>query len=336
MPRKPLTVAALVLGLALSACGKLEWLRNLPFHSPPREEFWAFTAPWDPRSTESAVANRDKLDMLVTGWVVIDSLRYIPVLDFGDTLARARPYGPAYAMLVTTYQGSRFHPETVRALASDSALLAEMTSRLARVALSYGYRTVVLSFEGMSGQDLPALLIVVRAIRDATRRLGIPSTGITVPVGDTAAYPGRLLLSAADYLVAMVYDQHWPSSRPGPIAAPDWAARMLAVRVAEVGGNRVVAAFPFYGYRWSKGAEAEMVGFEDAQTLAQREGTVLRREPSSQTLRLVSPQGWEVWVADAVLAQALIREARKVGVSRFAFWRLGLEDATVWRSVVRR
>jgi peptidoglycan-N-acetylglucosamine deacetylase len=330
MRSRRIALATALFIVALTDCSRIRWLMHLPLPQGPREEYWGFVAPWDPRSLASASTHRQQLTTIVSGWVHIDTATYIPAPPFGDTIAQRGADRPRYAMLVTTYQGSRFHPETIRALASDSALLQTAAQWLARYAAVNGYRALVLDFEGMTPADLEGLLRVVRAIRGAARVRGIQSTGITVPATDTAGYPGRLLLSAADYLIVMLYDQHWVTSPPGPIAAPEWAARSLGVRVAEVGANRIVAAFPLYGYKWNRTAPTEVIGFDEAHALALREGTELRREPSSQTLRLVSQRGWELWVADSGLLQVLMREARRIGVWRFAFWRLGLEDRDMW------
>jgi spore germination protein YaaH len=56
----------------------------------------------------------------------------------------------------------------------------------------------------------------------------------------------------------------------------------------------------------------------------------LARDHASATLHALSPEGWEIWVSDRVLIETLIRDARQVGVTSFALWRLGLEDPAVW------
>jgi len=63
--------------------------------------------------------------------------------------------------------------------------------------------------------------------------------------------------------------------------------------------------------------------------------TPLSRDHASGTLHAISPEGWEVWVTDRALLASLVREARQLGVTTFALWRLGLEDATVWDLIGR-
>ena len=65
--------------------------------------------------------------------------------------------------------------------------------------------------------------------------------------------------------------------------------------------------------------------------IAQREGIVMTRDPASKTLRGTSANGSSaIWVTDAALLEELIAGAERLGVRRFAFWRLGQEDPAVW------
>jgi len=176
---------------------------------------------------------------------------------------------------------------------------------------------------------------VTRAVADSTRAHGVSTIVVAVPAGDTAAYPAALLLQPADLIMAVLYDQHWSGSPPGPIAAPDWVMRNLGTRVAEVGAARIVAAFPVYGYRWRRAAETEVISYEDARRLTNMTNTPLTRDHASATLHALSPEGWEIWVTDKVLLAGLVRDARQLGVTTFALWRLGLEDPGVWDLIGR-
>jgi spore germination protein YaaH len=192
------------------------------------------------------------------------------------------------------------------------------------------YRGVVMDFEGMTPRDLDQLLAFTRAVADSVRAHGVATVVIAVPAGDTAAYPAALLLQSADLIMPVLYDQHWRASPPGPIAAPEWVMRNLGTRVAEVGAARIVAAFPLYGYRWRKSAETEVISFDDARRLTTVTNIPLVRDHASATLHATSPEGWELWVSDRVLLETLVREAKELGVRKFALWRLGLEDQAVW------
>jgi spore germination protein YaaH len=297
--------------------------------------YWGFTGPWDRNSNASVEVHGSSLDRVITGWIALDTTSFRPVQLYPDSIGR-QPLVASRAMaLITTYLGSRFHPEIIRGL-GDNAQVSAMTAGLIAALVDSGaYRGVVIDFEGMTSRDLDQLLTVTKAVSDSVRAHGVATVVIAVPAADTAAYPAGLLLQSADFIMPMLYDQHWATSPPGPIAAPDWVNRSLGTRVAEVGAARIVAAFPLYGYRWRRSAPAEVISYDDAHRLTSMTNTPLTRDHASATLHALSPEGWEIWVSDRVLLETLVREARELGVTTFALWRLGLEDPAVWDIIGR-
>jgi peptidoglycan-N-acetylglucosamine deacetylase len=321
--RRHLTAALLI----LAGCA------HLPSQPRGRPSFWGFTGPWDSRSAASVIAHAPSLDRVITGWIALDTTSFRPVVAYPDTIGNRAALAGRTMALITTYLGSRFHPEIVRGLGEDAQVSASTAGAIATLVDSGGYHGVVIDFEGMTARDLDQLLMVTKAVADSVRAHGITTVVIAVPAGDTAAYPAALLLQSADYIMPVLYDQHWATSPPGPIAAPEWVTRNLGVRVAEVGAARIIAGFPMYGYRWRRSAETEVISYDDARRLTTTTNTALIRDNASETLHALSPEGWEIWVSDRVLLQTLIRDARQLGVTSFALWRLGLEDPAVWSYV---
>jgi spore germination protein YaaH len=304
--------------------------------SPPAgdAEFWGFAAPWDARSEASATAHDSQLDVIVSGFITLDSATFQPRALYTDPLMTSNPGNRRRMALLTTYHGTRFHPETIRALASDATVLGQTAGRAAALLGNAGYRGLILDFEGLTPDDLDALLRVSAAFADSARTHGISPTGMAIPATDTAAYPGRPLLGSVDFLVVMLYDQHWATSPAGPIASPDWAARALGMRAADIGSSRIVAALPTYGYEWRPDSATAVVSFAQAQQLAANAHVPLVRDPASGTLHAES-DGWSVWVSDADLLNTLVGDARRAGITKIALWRLGLEDPAIWSEVVR-
>lgn len=302
--------------------------------APQRPEVWGFTGPWDPRSDSSVRAHGDRLHAVVSGWIALDSLTGQPILPplFADSV-RAAGGSPSRLALVTSWHGDRFHAASIRALGRDPRALGRAAGALARFAAANGYDGLVFDFETLERHDLEAQLRVLGAMGDSARARGLRVVAAAVPATDTAAYPAEPLLSVADLLVVMLYDQHWPGSQPGPISGPAWVRRSLALRLAEAGPerDRLIAGLPLYGYRWPPGGPGEPVSFEEAQSHALRAGAPLSRDPESGTLRSVGPDGAEIWVTDAELLRVLMHDVRSAGVHRFALWRLGQEDPAIWR-----
>lgn len=291
-------------------------------------ELWAFTAPWDSLSDASLAANSARLDVAVTGWIALDSISQQPTILYGDSVVRASR--PRHLALVTSWFRDRFHPASVIALGKDPARLAAIAGSTARLASQRGYRGLVLDFEEHTAADLPLLLAVARAFTDSAHARGLAQVSMAIPATDTAAYPAKALLASVDALVVMLYDQHWAGSEPGPVADPAWARTWLAVRAREVDAARLVAALPTYGYAWGKGKPAATVGYDAARTMTAAAGQRLTRDDASGWLHGRGPLGSEVWVSDGVVVGRLARDARAMGVTRIALWRLGLEDPATW------
>jgi len=322
--------------LALSAAALLAaGCLQIPPAPTGAVDYWGFTGPWDKRSDASIAEHGAALDRIISGWIALDTISFLPVQLYSDTL-RQDPITSSRTMaLITSYNGSRFHPEIIRGLGASAQAAGITAGAIAALIDSGGYRGVVIDFEGMTPRDLDPLMTLTRVVADSVRAHGVTTVVIAVPAGDTAAYPSALLLQSADLIMAMLYDQHWSASAPGPISSPDWVARNLGTRAAEVGAARIVAAFPLYGYRWRRAAETEVISFDDARRLTTMTNIPLVRDHASATLHATSPEGWELWVSDRVLLDTLVREARQLGVNTFALWRLGLEDPDVWTLIDR-
>jgi len=316
--RRALAAAA---PIALAACA------SIPFLGGRARETWGFTAPWDPRSAASLAAHDAALDVAVTGWLALDSATGVPSALYADSAASRA--GARFAIL-TSFAGDHFRPEVIRSLGSDDAARGRAAGTAAALLARGGYRGVVLDFEGHVAADLPALLRVINAVADSAHAHGIGTVAVAVPAGDTSGYPARAFLEHADLVVVMLYDEHWSSSGPGPIASPNWVRERLQTRVGEVGPSRLVAALPVYGYRWPVAGAADVIGYRDAEQLAGTAGVQLAREPSTLELHAARTNEWELWIGDAESLRGLRAEVERSGVRRVALWRLGLEDPQVW------
>ena len=299
----------------------------------PRPRVWVFTAPWDAAS-DSAVAQRvTGRATLVSGWVALDTLRGPPRMLYVDRLAADSTRRTDRFLLVTSFLGDRFHPETVRRMAEDAALRATAEGTVQRIVRDHGYRGVVLDLEALVPADTLALVTVVRGLTAAARNGGAREIAIAVPALDTVAYAPRVLLPYVDRLVVMLYDQHWAGGEPGPVADRRWAREALSRWVALAGADRVVAAFPTYGYHWKPGAPTAVVGFRDVDRISRVAGVAAVRDSVSGSLTLPLGADGTIWLSDGPLLAQYVQDARALGVRTVALWRLGLEDPKVWTTL---
>ena len=299
----------------------------------PHPELWGFAAPWDPRSAATLAQHASALRVVVSGWLRLDTISALPVSAYRDT--GSVPYGTRRYLLVTTYARDRFHPEIIRRLAADARLRTRSAAAIALWAYRHRYRGIVLDFESLTPADTTALSAVLASIVAAAHRRHVRPVTVAVPPADTLTFAPRRL-AAADLLLPMLYDEHWSTGAPGPIASPSWVRQLLAPWVATAGASRLVVGLPVYGYLWkapataTAPAPATVLSFGDAQREAASLGVTLGRDSASASLHYVRPDSAQAWVADAGLLHMLMGEAQDAGVHRFALWRLGLEDPAIW------
>jgi len=316
-------------GFTLALCGACS---SLPIVGRTNGERWAFHAPWDPRSAASLRAHGNALDGVVFDWIALDSLTGLPLQLYRDTLPPTLSPSARRMAMVTSFLSDRFHPELIRRLAVDSSALSATATAIASRMVRGGYRGLVIDFEGMTGLDTALTRSVVATIANVVRTRGLGPVVVALPASDTVGYPARLFESSADLLLIMLYDQHWATSPPGAIAEPAWVRRTLQMRVAESGASRMVAALPTYGYLWRPNVAATVISYDDARRLVAEAGVSLDRDPATSMLHAVRAVGdqWNLWVSDAGLLSALIREVAALNVNRVAYWRLGTEDVAMW------
>src|SRR3954451_20057001 len=146
-------------------------------HLPPqprgRPAYWGFTGPWDQRSAASIEAHARSLDRIITGWIALDTTSFRPVVAYPDSIGGRAAFAGRTMALITTYLGSRFHPEIVRGLGDNAQVSAMTAGAIAALVYSGSYHGVVIDFEGMTPRDLDQLLTVTKAVADSVRAHGI-------------------------------------------------------------------------------------------------------------------------------------------------------------------
>jgi hypothetical protein len=239
--------------------------------------------------------------------VVIDSLSLQPRLASPPAAV-----GTSVALL-TTYQGRRYHPETVRALALDSVVLHRFAGMVSDE--TGGSSRVILDFQSVAPDDVAELVAVARAIGAAVRKGGERSLSIVVPAQDTVAYPTLILARVADALIVRLDGEHRPGTPPGPAATPDYITRAIGIRSSLIGASRVAVEIPLYGFLWDAGGRARPVTFREAQMLVQRESGVFTRDPATQYLTARGRDGWTLWIPDARTIRSVVDGVRRRGVT---------------------
>ena len=154
----------------------------------------------------------------------------------------------------------------------------------------------------------------------------------------------KAISAAADGVVIMNYDEHYPGGTPGPVASQNWFSDNLTSAVKEIPKEKLICAIGNYGYDWvqrpkkgklppgladkSVSVQEAWIGARDAEEDVDFDGDALNPHFSyldDDNFR------HDVWFLDAVTAMNEMRAAQMLGIQTFALWRLGSEDRSLWR-----
>jgi spore germination protein YaaH len=119
------------------------------------------------------------------------------------------------------------------------------------IELSLKFDGVQIDFEAVSGNDAANFLEFLRAIK-----AGLPqgkTFSIAVPprvrkVVD--AYDYKAISEIVDKIFIMAYDQHWSTSKPGPVASLPWCQDIVTYAMSEIPVEKLIMGIPLYGRVW--------------------------------------------------------------------------------------
>ncbi len=197
----------------------------------------------------------------------------------------------------------------------------------------HSFAGVTIDFESLSKRDRQTWLEFMRELTETLHKSNYVVSE-AVPVDDDA-YDLKSLAEIVDYLVPMVYDEHYQTSEPGPVTSQNFFENELdrLTKLAPV--SKLVIGFGNYGYDWTIGSQgASEEAFSDVMTAAAE-----TRNPVQWDAATGNPvfrfsagnQQHEIWFLDAVTALNEILSIRDDGFRGVGLWRLGAEDPGLWK-----
>ena len=150
--------------------------------------------------------------------------------------------------------------------------------------------------------------------------------------------------AAADGVVLLNYDEHYPGAESGPVASQDWFVDNLRSVAKSVPQDKLICAIANFGYDWAeKPAHGKLPPGERDKTQTVQDAWLAARDseedvdfdsdslnPHVSYLDEHNVQH-DIWFLDAVTALNEMRAAQTLGIKTFALWRLGSEDRSLWR-----
>jgi spore germination protein YaaH len=135
---------------------------------------------------------------------------------------------PIIAMVHNFRKG--WQVEDLHRLLNDELARHNLVDAIRNNLLEHRFAGVNIDFEGLAVNDREPMVLLMRELAATLHPLGLLVTQ-SVPVDDPA-YDLVKLAAVNDYLMLMVYEEHYQTGPPGPVASARWFDAQVA-RVAQ-------------------------------------------------------------------------------------------------------
>ncbi|MDQ2776914.1 MAG: glycosyltransferase [Acidobacteriota bacterium] len=295
---------------------------------------WGFFVNWDAASMVSLRLHLGELTDLIPEWLVLQNANG-DIDDQTDstvvTIAKQANL-PIYAML-TNFREDWQAADVHKILTNPDKgrdLIENIRSNLAE----HKFAGINVDFEQLAARDRAPLVRFMQQLAKALHKDGYVVSE-DVPVDDEA-YDLKSLAAAVDFIVPMIYDEHWETGTPGPVASQDFFETELekVAKVAPV--SKTIIGFGNYGYDWIIGSNGgSEVAFTDVMAAAAESKTAVQWDAQAENPVLrytINGQRHEVWFLDAVTGLNQALAIHDEGFRGLGVWRLGAEDPGLWRT----
>ncbi|MCC6446881.1 MAG: glycosyltransferase [Armatimonadetes bacterium] len=315
--------------------------------SKPFSVVAAYYVNWDETSLASLKLHIAQLTHVMPEWLSLSpvtgiytdrrQIRHSKDPDSQMTALARRSRVAVLPMLNNFDEGAKaFRPDWLHALLADASRRLLLIARLKRFVQDSGYQGIHIDFETESAEDRDSLTAFMSELYRAFHPAGLLVTEavqVESDVFDLAA-----LSRFNDWLVPMLYDEHYAGMTAGPVASQPWYAAQLRRIARLLPPEKIVLGIGTQSYDWIKGRRgAASLTYEQAMLTAKENDGVVRLDSASLNPAYTYEDAddrdrpHEVWILDAVTAYNQIRAARPFRPLGAALWYAGSEDPALWQ-----
>jgi peptidoglycan-N-acetylglucosamine deacetylase len=322
----------------------------------------AFYVPWDAASFSSLRSFSRQIDMLYPDWLhvisadgklqgideqtgkffdVVQGSTVHPVDDQVMPFLDAEDPGMEVFPMVNNSDGRNWMPDVAKFLVDPDAR-ASFRRQVLQFLLSGRYRGLMIDFEAFPPSGQPGYVALLQELSSDLHAHSLKLYVAVPPHSNEYDYPS--IATAADGVVLMNYDEHYPGAASGPVASQDWFEQNLKFARTVIPKEKIICAIANYGYDWAlKPKKGNLPPGERDSTVSVQDAWLAARDsdedvsfdddamnPHFSYLDEKSVQH-DIWFLDAVTALNQMRLAQTYGIQTFALWRLGHEDRSLWR-----
>ncbi len=322
----------------------------------------AFYVPWDAASFSSLRAFSHQIDILYPDWLhvltpdghlqgvddqtnkyfdVIQGGKVLPVDDRVMPLLRNEDPGMEVFPMVNNFDGANW-VSNIDVFLNNPDARAQFRRQAGQFLASGRYRGLIIDFESFPPAGQAGYVALLQETYADLHAKGMKLYVAVPPHSNEYDYPA--ISAAADGVVLMNYDEHYPGAASGPVASQDWFEQNLKFAQTVIPKEKIICAISNYGYDWvlkpAKGAlpagvHDSTVSVQDAWLAARDSDEDVNFDDDAMNPHFSyldeNNLRHDIWFTDAVTALNHMRSAQNLGIQTFALWRLGFEDRSLWR-----
>lgn len=237
-----------------------------------------------------------------------------------------------------------------------------LVNNLISAAIQYNLDGINVDFESVDPVVGDAYIQFIRELSLKCANNGIVlSVDNYSPTEYTAFYNRAEQAVFADYVILMAYDEHYSGSEEaGSVASIGFVSEGVANTLKEVPADQLILGMPFYTRVWSEtpitedGAQANTgeaidsytlfeldcysSGMKEVQNLISANGAVPVWSDECKQYYVEYINGgvtYKIWVEDATSLEEKLKVLQANQLAGGAFWKLGLENSTVWDTIIK-
>jgi len=260
--------------------------------------------------------------------------RVMPLLNAEDPAMEVFP-------MVNNFDGANWVGGIVQFL-NDPDARALFRRQASQFLASGRFRGLMVDFEAFPESGQAGYVALLQELSSDLHARGL-KLYVSIPPHNPG-FEYAAIAQAADGVVLMNYDEHYPGAASGPVASQDWFTQNLSFAVSKIPKEKIICAIANYGYDWvlkpkkgtlPGGAHDSSVSVQDAWLAARDSEQDVNFDDDAMNphFSYLDEQSvrHDVWFLDAVTALNHMRAAQNLGIQTFALWRLGGEDRSLWR-----